>query len=192
MTFREMVVCPLFLVLAGCASLSEKQCRSGDWAGIGRADGEKGLAADELERHQKACVEHGVKPDAQDYRAGYAQGLQTYCMPGHGYVAARRGEGYREVCPAPATKFLEAFRRGREVSLAIRDVAELRRSLQEVEVAAMSGDHSDEERTQLRYRAHDLSQKVRMREWDVERLDRTYAARFDAPQLTWEEMRDWR
>lgn len=178
------------LALGGCASLSEKQCESGDWTAIGRKDGERGLEASELEQHRQACAEHGVTPDAVRYNAGRAQGLATFCTPRGGYVAGRRGDIHREVCPAAsAGKFLEAFRRGREVSVALRDLKELRRSLDELQAAAMTGDYAPEDRTQMRFRAEELNQRVRMKEWEVERLDRRYARQYDAPDLDWIELR---
>lgn len=179
------------LLLAGCASLSEKECRSGDWAAIGRADGERGAPLAELTRHREACAEHGVTPDGARYRQGHAEGLKAYCTPSGGYLAGRRGDAYREACPAGATeaKFLEAFRRGREVSDLVRDVRDLRRSLDDLELAAMSGDYAPEDRTQLRFRADELSQRLRMKEWELERLDRKYAREFGAPELSWQELR---
>jgi len=178
------------LAFGGCASLTEKQCESGDWTAIGRKDGERGLEASELERHRESCAVHGMTPDAAHYRAGREQGLATFCTPLGGYLAGRRGEVYREVCPAAgAGKFLEAFRHGREVSVALRDLKELRRSLDELQAAAMTGDYAPEDRTQMRFRADELNQRVRMKEWDVERLDRKYARRYGAPDLDWIELR---
>ena len=178
------------LALSACASLSEKQCESDDWTAIGRMDGERGLEASELARHREACAAHGVTPDEARYRAGRDAGLAVFCTPRGGYVAGRRGDVYREVCPAAgADKFLEAFRRGREVSVVLRDVKELRRSLNELEAVAITGDYTPEDRTQLRFRAEELNQRVRMKEWEVERLDRKYARQFDAPDLDWIELR---
>ena len=185
-----LLVLLALLALGGCASLSEKQCESGDWTAIGRKDGERGLEASEFERHRDACQAHGVTPDAERYRAGRDQGLAVFCTPRGGYVAGRRGDSYREVCPAAsADKFLAAFRRGREVNVVVRDVKELRRSLDELEAAAMTGDYAPEDRTQMRFRADELNQRLRMKEWDVERLDRKYARQFDAPELDWVDLR---
>lgn len=177
-------------LLAGCASLSEKECRGGDWSAIGQADAAAGLPLAELSRHRQACVEHGVTPDAARYREGHAKGLEAYCTPAGGYVAGRRGEGYREVCAGAAEEtFLEAFRRGRDVSYLLRDVKELRRSLDDLELAAMSGDYAPEDRTRLRFRAEEIGRRLRMKEWELERLDRRYARQFGAPELGWQDLR---
>jgi hypothetical protein len=41
----------------------------------------------------------------------------------------------------------------------------------------------------MRFRADELNQRVRMKEWDVERLDRKYARQYNAPELEWIELR---
>lgn len=68
------------LVLAtSCSSLSEKECKSGDWAAIGRKDGERGYSDGRLESHQKACSEYGITIDANQYQSARQEGLLTYC-----------------------------------------------------------------------------------------------------------------
>ena len=180
----------LVATLGACASLSEKDCAGGDWRGIGRADGQHGLPAGELDKHRKACAAQNVVPDEAAYKAGRDEGLAEYCTPAWAYVNARRGLGYSGVC---ATRnegaFLEAYRGGQQVATVMRDVYDLRRNVDELEVAAMTRDVPDAERTQMRMRAGDLNQRLRMREWDLEKLDRDFAKRFGAPELTWSELR---
>lgn len=207
MTLREIGVCPAFSAcppfsralavlvaaasLGACASLSEKECRSGDWAKIGHDDGAQGLSANELDKHRDACKGLDITPDAKAYQEGRAQGLKTYCTQASAYVSARRGLGYNGVCaPFGEGLFLEAFRRGQEVSALMREVHDLRQKVDELEVAVMSGEYSDADRTQMRFRADELNQRLRIREWDLERLDRSYSADFKAPELSWAEMRE--
>lgn len=177
------------LLAGGCASLSEQECRGGDWVSVGRKDGTAGLPPDELDKHRDACRKHDVTPDAKNYRRGHAQGLKLYCTAPSGYVAARRGEIYREVCPAGSQKFLEAFRRGREVHNLVEEVRELRQRSEELQLQAMSGDMSSEQRTDLRFRAQEAKQRLKMKEWDLERLDRRYAHEYGAPALDWADLR---
>lgn len=180
----------LAAALGGCASLSEKECR-GDWSAIGRADGARGLPEQELERHAEACGKHDVAPDAARYRAGHAEGIATYCTPRGGYLAGRHGARYREVCPAAtAAAFLAAHRRGLEVAELLREVRELRRLKADLELAALQGDYGPEDRTQLRFRAEHAGQRLRIREWDLERLDRRHAREYGAPELSWSELRE--
>jgi hypothetical protein len=180
----------LALALAGCASLSEKQCRSGDWRALGEQDGARGTPVTELEQHRKACDAHGVKPDEALYRAGHAAGLARYCTPSSAYEAGRAGGGSSEACPPATVKdFQRGLHRGREVYRLLVDLRELRRQRDELQLAAMSGDYAPEDRTQLRFRADELNDRVRMKEWDLERLDRRYAREFGAPELDWNDLR---
>lgn len=188
---RALSAVLLALAAGGCASLSGQECRAGDWAAIGRQDGAKGLPATQLERHREACGSHGVAPDEAGYRAGHAQGLADYCTPRGGYVAGRRGDSYRDVCPAStAEAFLAAHRHGREVHALLEDVKALRRSVHEVQSLALTGDYAPEDRTQMRFRADELEQRLRLREWELERLDRRYARDYGAPELSWQELRN--
>ena len=50
------------LLLAGCATLSERECRDQDWYGIGADDGFDGAPASTIEDHRKACTEYGIEP----------------------------------------------------------------------------------------------------------------------------------
>jgi hypothetical protein len=160
------------------------------WAAIGRADGERGLEAAQLERHREACAVTNVTPDPAAWRAGYEQGLAAYCTPRGGYLAGRGEAGYRQVCPAATeAAFLAAHRHGREVAAELRELKQLRQRTHELEVAAMSGDYGPEDRTALRFRAEEARQRVRNAEWEVERLDRAYARQYGAPELTWQQLR---
>lgn len=170
-------------VLVGCASLSGRQCQAGDWARIGRADGERGLPLSQLEKHREACARHGIEPDAEKYRATRTAGLRTYCTEAGAYVSGRRGDSYHGVCePALEKKILPAYRHGRELSYLLRDIRELCRRVEELERAPLAGDYSDAERTHLRWRAEELRSELRRRESDAERLDRRYARAHGAPQ----------
>lgn len=103
-------------LLAGCASLSEEECLSGDWAGIGQRDGAAGRDAEtQFARHVKACDATGVTPRRAAWQAGYAQGLQSYCTPPSGLDAGLAGRNYRNVCPATSEP---GFLRGFEIGMA--------------------------------------------------------------------------
>lgn len=76
---KILVILCLSLLLAGCASLSEKECKRGDWSAIGQKDGERGLSLSRLESHQKACGEYGINPDKVSYERGHGAGAKIYC-----------------------------------------------------------------------------------------------------------------
>lgn len=98
------------LLLAGCTTLSEEECLSGDWRGIGTRDGAAGQVADvQFARHVKACEKAGITPQRAAWQQGYAQGLQSYCTPAKGLDEGLSGRSYRNVCPAGSEA---AFLRG--------------------------------------------------------------------------------
>lgn len=179
------------MAAAGCASLSGKECRGGDWDAIGRADGARGARADEIERHQKACARHAVPVNEEAWRAGYAKGLEAFCTPAGGYVAARSGASHNDVCFGlpEEDKFLAAFRNGQEVRTLLREIADLRQRMRDREMAALSGDYNDYEASQLRMRAAELEGALRRRQWEVDRLDKRYSIEHGAPPLPAADLR---
>lgn len=94
-----VAACAAGLLLSGCATLNEQECRSADWRAIGRTDGQQGRAMDRLDEHRKACAEHGVTPNADRYWLGRSEGLQSYCQLDNALRVGRAGQAYLGVCP---------------------------------------------------------------------------------------------
>lgn len=130
------------LALTGCASLSEKQCRAGDWYAIGERDGRNGYGDGRIDEHVKACAELGIEPDRTSWAAGRADGLVRYCTPRRGYEVGESGGFYGGVC-GPETE--PGFLRGYEVG---RDLADARARLQtlDTELRYLDGVLADAER----------------------------------------------
>lgn len=125
--FRAIAVLATLAVVTGCASLSEEQCLSGDWAGIGQSDGAAGLVAEaQFARHVKACADAGITPDRAAWQSGYARGLQSYCTPQKGLDEGLAGRRYRNLCP-PASEpgFLRGYRIGADDHAARQEVRKL-------------------------------------------------------------------
>jgi hypothetical protein len=173
------------LALGGCATLSEEECQGGDWQAIGRADGAAGAPAEQFERHRKACARHGIEPQEPAWRAGHAAGLAEFCTPRGGYVAGRDSKGAKQLCVgAPKEQeFLQALRRGEEISRMRRDLDQLRQNLRDLEMAVISGDYNDYDVTQARMRIGAMQGELRSREWELDRLDAEYAAEYGAPRI---------
>lgn len=76
---RKILMAASLLALCGCASLSEKDCKNGNWASIGQKDGERGMSKDRIDSHAKACAEYGISPDASQYNTGFMSGNKKYC-----------------------------------------------------------------------------------------------------------------
>ena len=108
----------LFWVFAlqGCATMNADECLLSDWHAIGYEDGSKGMTADRLGKHRKACAKHGVAPDMEAYRAGRDEGLFEFCQPQNGFSLGTRGGQYNGVCPSGLdADFVDAYRAGRKL-----------------------------------------------------------------------------
>ena len=125
--------------LAACASLSETECRSGNWFEIGRDDGSNGRAASFIREHAKACNDFGIAPNAGAWRKGREEGLKTYCTRRNAYDIGARGRTLSNVCPASRQSALEdANDRGRTWHRIGREIAQTRSEIAEIDSALAS------------------------------------------------------
>lgn len=86
------------LLLAGCESLTPAECATADWRQRGLQDGMHG-SADRAADYYESCTKAGYKIDVATYRAGRAQGLQTYCRLDNAITEGLAGHSYGGVCP---------------------------------------------------------------------------------------------
>jgi hypothetical protein len=99
MKFLGLIILAGLLFLSGCATLNKEACLSGDWRGLGMKDGVNGESAARIEKHRKACAEHGVRPDEKLYMDGRAEGLREYCQIDNAFQSGLKGRQYQGVCP---------------------------------------------------------------------------------------------
>lgn len=90
----------LAAVLSGCESMSPSECATANWRERGVQDGNRG-ATDQAADYHKSCTKAGVQMDVASYRAGRAQGLQSYCRLGNAINEGQAGRSYYDVCPGP-------------------------------------------------------------------------------------------
>ncbi len=160
---RLLVVITIMLFVSGCASLSESQCQSGDWHGVGQSDGSQGAALSKLAQHQDACGEYAIQIDANAWRQGREQGLRTYCRPLHGYQLGRYSKGYNNVCPDSLVReFNQAYNYGHKINHLEHELVEMHKRLIYEEEAVLDETLSREDR---RHHLEDLKQL----EIDIER-----------------------
>jgi hypothetical protein len=137
----------MLLLNAGCASLSEAQCRAGDWQAIGYRDGQTGAPLSRLSSHIKACSEFGISVNEGPYQEGRNQGLAYYCTPAVGVSEGRRGDAYMGVCPATTEPaFLDAYRLGRSVYEARQHVSALEDRQRTLLIRLRKTENKDEQR----------------------------------------------
>ena len=117
------------LGLSACAAqptVSENQCRAGDWQTIGYRDGAAGMANTVLLAHQEACGEFGIVPLKSEYLAGWRAGLEGYCTADNGFHLGQRGGALNTVCSAELREpFASAHADGRLLYNARREVRTL-------------------------------------------------------------------
>jgi hypothetical protein len=156
--------------LAGCASISEEQCRSGDWYGIGWLDGSRGLPPDRLASHQKACGEYGLSVDGEAYRKGREAGLQVFCTPENGLAQGKSGQAFRPVCPGSSSRaYQRAFELGHEIWMVQKSITELEKKREDLEAVILDDSQPKDVRKdaleELRRIEDDLRRaKVRLRQ----------------------------
>lgn len=164
--------------VSGCATLSQGQCQTGDWREIGRQDGMHGLTRAQLFKHQEACAEYGVRPDAAAYDAGRTQGLRRYCTPRQGFIEGRDGRKYRGVCPAPVERtFLSQYQHGTRIHDARQALADIERDIRAKDKQLDDKDTTAAERERLRKNLRALRRDQRYQERELHRLQQMYTPR---------------
>ena len=89
------------LALTGCATkptVSENQCRAGDWESIGYRDGANGAASTRILAHQDACGEYNIVPIKDHYLAGWQAGIASFCTPENGFSQGNLGRSLNRQC----------------------------------------------------------------------------------------------
>ncbi|MDN5782839.1 MAG: DUF2799 domain-containing protein [Luteimonas sp.] len=132
--FGAIVIAGLALLQAGCATMNQDECLTGDWALVGYQDGSNGYPPSYLDKHAKACAAHGVRPDAATYLDARERGLFEYCTPPRGFREGRMGRKYHGVCP-PSTvpDFLAGYDDGLRVNAAEEHRDDIRRDVRRFE-----------------------------------------------------------
>ncbi len=114
MKARVLIGALAVLACTGCATLSENDCRGGDWYSIGQRDGAAGRTEDYVAQHTAACQEFGVAPDHERWLEGRERGLERFCTARSGYRIGEVGGRYEDVCFAGGEM---EFRRGYDLGL---------------------------------------------------------------------------
>jgi hypothetical protein len=161
--------------LAGCASLSEDECRRADWGAIGQRDGAAGAGPDRLAAHAKACAKVGVVPDEALWLRGREAGLMSYCTGPNGRDVGARGMGYGGVCVGSTeVDFLRGYEIGRQIhaldGVLAGNRAEQRRLIDRLAAKGVS----EEEKRSIRQRLFQL-------DFDADRVRRSIEGAWRLP-----------
>lgn len=163
--FLPWLSCLLPLLLSACSTLSEQECRNGDWRAIGYRDGQSGRPLARLDEHREACTEFGINPNQRAYEEGRDRGIAFYCTAANGLAVGKRGEHYAGVCPDRSEgSFLNSYEIGRDIYLARQRLERLENDQRELEQRLRKAGSKDE----LRYLSGQMS-RLRMERdfaWD--------------------------
>ena len=106
------------LGLQGCASISEEECRLGDWYQHGLKDGQNGNT-NRAASYADDCKEYNVSVDTKLYNEGRNEGLKSYCTYENGSYIGESGGSYNNVCPAGLSReFLSGYKPYKALSTA--------------------------------------------------------------------------
>ena len=149
------------LVLAGCSSLSQTECLSGNWREIGYGDGTRGARQERADQHAKACAKHGVTFDRERWQSGYLRGLELYCTPENAVKTGLNGGEYTGVCPPESDlAFTSHWRAGRLVWEQRQRVASLLDRRRQIEYAYESS-NNDRDRYEIRVQLARIEEQLR-------------------------------
>ena len=172
----------LSAALQGCATLSEADCLTADWAVMGEVDGQEGKPLSVLNDYRRQCADYGVVPDSQEYMEARERGLTRFCTQGSGYRQGRSGAPDQRVCPpALAPDFRSGHQLGRAVytslnvlrssgdsiRLARNEIEVLRSDIRDREESLRSDDLSDEDRRRLRNEIDSMHGRIDQHESQV-------------------------
>lgn len=143
-------------VLAGCATLTEDQCRQVDWKDLGRRDGTQGQSPDRVADHAKACAKAGIRPDEAMWRAGWREGVASYCTPKVAWSEGSRNQSYQGACrDLDEAGFLRWHRSGQDLYRTRTERERARSEIDRLEAQLKKAEKDDERKT-LRERIRGL------------------------------------
>lgn len=173
---RQIAIVGVVLILGGCASMSEEECRIADWYEVGVRDGRDGQTDARLARHAEACARAAISPDAAAWRAGHREGLLSYCTAESGWRAGRDGRSYQSVCdPDSERDFLYGYDIGHELHRIEQRITALESGIEALERELRDEELTDEQR---RERLDRLSRDQReLRDLERQRGDAEAEAR---------------
>jgi len=131
----------ILLGVSSCASMNKSECLQADWQVLGLEDGAQGRDISYIGTRRKACAEHGVSPNLEQYSTGREAGLKQYCTYNNGYRAGRSGYSFSEVCQGELRgPYAGGFDRGVEIYDMDNEIGQMvkHREAKEAELAGVN------------------------------------------------------
>ncbi|MGB6100524.1 MAG: DUF2799 domain-containing protein [Comamonas sp.] len=150
------------VALAGCAAMSQEECRTADWGEQGMRDALNGHPRSRLADIREACAEAGVVPIESLYWNGWNAGIARFCTPENGERWGRDGRSYHNSCPPQIEAgFLSRYRAGRRVYDAEQALQQLQREQDRLQWQ-LNGEKDEARRQRLRASLRDLDLRLAM------------------------------
>lgn len=157
--------------LTGCASISEDQCRLGDWYQLGLQDGQQGKK-NQAANYSGDCAEYKVSVDTVKYNQGRDEGLKTFCTYDNGAFIGQNNQGYDNVCPSElAAGFMAGYRPHRTLAKAKAELSERERTLSNYKAQYDAAEKDSEERKRLKSHVKTAKNQVSRAKTDVNRYE---------------------
>jgi hypothetical protein len=119
--------------LAGCETMSAEECAAADWGQLGYADADAN-GQDRFANRAESCADKGYVADADAYRAGWSEGIRSFCQPYRAFAYARAGGGFNGSCPADLDEgFRYGYNDGRRVYQIQQDIQHARGQISNLE-----------------------------------------------------------
>jgi hypothetical protein len=130
--------------------MSKSQCEQANWQSRGLEDGRAGQPASYIRSHREACGKAGIEPDEPRWRAGWSEGVRSYCTPNSAWVAGVNNRYYAGACTdLDEATFLRYHRAGQLVYKARQDMTQNQNRLNKLGEDLKKASKEDE-RKQLR------------------------------------------
>ncbi|AVO49464.1 hypothetical protein C6568_09430 [Melaminivora suipulveris] len=171
---RLSVLGAALALLAGCAAMSEQECRTADWREQGLRDALDGQPRSRLADIHDACAKAGVRPVDGLYLDGWSRGLSQFCTPDNGARWGRQGRSYANSCPPELeAAFSDRYRAGRrawDAEQAVKRLQGEQRDRQRALDQAKDDAARRQARDQLRaldWRLRDAREELDRAEWSL-------------------------
>ena len=158
LSFRALFLLLLTVLLIGCQSMSESECKVADWGRTGFDDGARGEPERRLADYTQDCGKIGIRPNATAYRQGWDAGIQRFCTAANGWREGVAGNEYKEkVCIGQPgfnvfSRYLsdgmQVYRTNEQINSNIREINRLQKKLE--------SKISDDEKKQIRRQLQDI------------------------------------
>lgn len=169
---KLILVTALFSIgLTGCASISEDQCRLGDWYQLGLQDGQQGKK-NQAANYSGDCAEYKVSVDTAKYNQGRDEGLKTFCTYDNGAYIGQQNQSYDNVCPsALADEFMAGYRPYKTLAKAKAELYEKERVLSNYQASYESAAKDSDEKKSLKSQVKSAKNQVNRAKTDVNRYE---------------------